>query len=546
MANIGRLMVEISANISKLDSELNKGQNKISAFAKAAGSSLLSIGKYVGAGIAAATAAIGYMILTTTTKIADLVDEAQQFGLPIQELQRFQYAAKLAGVSAEGFGTTLQFMLKNIEEAHLDEDMFSEGAIKQTGELANAFKTLGLNIHELDKLDTAKKFRAIGEAFNGISDSGQRVKLAMTIFGRSGVQVLNVFKDGLSATSAEFDKLGLGITDSQGKAVAAFDDARTRLGALWQGFKEQTTAAVAPAFEAITNYIIKAIQDFGGIRNAGLTAGQYILKGLLMVIRGVESFISAIAGGFNNLIITLETIALAILDVAKYFITDNALEDKIDKQMKFLNDDLAERSKPAGERAGKLFGESFAGGLKGMGDAVEKELDKLMGKPGSGGFGSITDAFGNTKTIGDQTSAQRAAALEADYQKTLAVIRKYDAISASNTGMAKAGPAFGSLLDLYRQPGTNSFGNVAADGTAFGRNFDRRPGTGWSGTGMNDFPDIEGPKVRIALDVNLTADKDGNLVAAVQKGALRQAVENVIVDLVVGTGKVFQSIKDSF
>src|SRR6187402_1652598 len=104
MANIGRLLVEIMASTKQLDSELNKGQNKLTAFAKFAGSSLLSVGKYVGAGIAAAVTAIGYLILSTTTKIADLVDEANQFQLPVQELQKFKYAASLAGVEAEGFG----------------------------------------------------------------------------------------------------------------------------------------------------------------------------------------------------------------------------------------------------------------------------------------------------------------------------------------------------------------------------------------------------------------------------------------------------------
>jgi hypothetical protein len=375
--------------------------------------------------------------------------------------------------------------------------------------------------------------------------------------------VLNIFKDGLSKTSAEFDKFQLGLTDVQSAGVASFDDARTRLGAHWQGFKEQVTAAVAPAFEAITNYIIKAIQDFGGIRVAALSAGQFILKGLLFGIRGIEGFVNALSTGVNTAIKLFETLALSALKVVKFttprFIEDpadknNFIKGKIanpdlnelDSQIKTLTDDLAERSKPRGERAGKLFGEGFTDGLKGLDDAVQRELDKLIAGAGKGpgaatgtgigGFGTITDGLGKTLSIGN-------AALEEDYQKTKAIIKKYDDLAAQNN-KTKSTKAIqeGEFFDRFFQ-GADEFG-----APLFSNIGEAQTGVAKLGPKMIG-PDLAmggPPATRIALDVNITADKDGNLVALVEKGPVRQAVENVFIDLMVGTGKVFKAIKEAF
>ena len=324
MATFTSLIIEIGAKLDKLTRGLADASSKIASFAKDAASKLLDIGKWVVGGIGAGIAAITYLILSTTTKIAELDDTAKRFGLPVDELQRFTYAAKLAGVEADALGMAFQFMLKNVAEAGADP----------AGPAAESFRKLGLNAQALSKLDTAAQFTKIGEAFGKITNQAQRVQLAMDIFGRSGAQILNLFADNMEAAKKEFDELGLALTDTQVEAVAKFDDTRDKLGAIWGGFKEQVTAAVAPAFDFIYNYIIETIKRFGGIRQAALEVGKSIVDAMIIAMRGIGEFIDSVINGINRAIKMFDTLALAALRAAK-FVTPKEMDDPNDKRSIF-------------------------------------------------------------------------------------------------------------------------------------------------------------------------------------------------------------------
>lgn len=392
MATFASLIVEVGAKIEKLSKGLADATSKIASFAKDAASKLYDIGKWVVGGIGVAIGAITYMILSTTTKIAALDDEAKRFGLPVDELQRFQYAAKLAGVEADSLGQAFQFMLKNVAEAGADP----------AGPAAASFRKLGLSADALSKLNTADQFTKIGEAFGKIANQGQKVQIAMDIFGRSGAQILNVFADNMKAAKKEFDELGLALTDFQVEGVAKFDDTRDRLGAVWEGFKEQVTAAVAPAFEFIYSYIIETVKKFGGIRVAALEMGMAIVDALIFAAEGMGRFIRSVVDGAQKAILAFDKIALTILKIAKNpLITPKEIDDPNDKrkiwQLGFggrnkianpdyeditknidaLEKDRAKReeilSKDSGKTAGEAWLDGLADGLKGK----RSELDQL-------------------------------------------------------------------------------------------------------------------------------------------------------------------------
>lgn len=565
-------MVEISANISKLDAELKKGENRISSFVRTAASSLISIAKYVGIGIAGATAAITYLLLTTTTKIADMVDEAQELSLPTAELQRFRFGASLAGISAEGLGTSIRFMLKNVEEAGADP----------LSEVGKAISALGLSAQHLTVLNTGEQFRQIANAFGNISDNGQRVKLAMAIFGRQGVQMLSLFRDGIDATTKEFEELGLSLTETQAQAVAKWDDAYTKLLALWGGFKEQIVATVAPAFEAISNFILKLVKDFGGMGVAGREAGVFILRGMLFAIRGMESFIKGFAEGLNQIIQTLETVAIAALEVAKIFITDDVKEANIDKQLGFLSADLAERQKPVGERAGKLFGEGFGDGLSSVGDILEAEITKITGEM----FPKITESaqrelkkipkaiekIGGSNWTGSGVTPTfptvKELAKQAEIAEATTIVTKYDAISEKNNkNLGETVKSMKKITETVDEWGNRMFSNIPdtslvdkfAQGVdkwnnpIFGNvedeNFMDTFAQGRDKWGNQMFgnvtdkgivmPDVDPEQTKFVFDFNILMDKTGNFIAKIiEHPAMQEFVGNTIVNLFTGTQKI--------
>ena len=431
MATFASLIVEIGAKLDKLTKGLADASSKVASFAKDAASKLLDIGKWVVGGIGAALATVTYLILSTTTKIAELDDTAKRFGIPVDELQRFQYAAKLAGVEAESLGMAFQFMLKNVAEAGSDP----------AGPAAESFRKLGLNAAALSKLDTAQQFTKIGEAFGKIANQGQKVQIAMDIFGRSGAQILNIFADNMQAAKKEFDELGLALTDFQVEGVAKFDDTRDKLGAIWGGFKEQVTAAVAPAFDFIYNYIIETIKRFGGIRVAALEMGKAIVDGLIIAAEGLGKFIAGVIDGVNKAILMFDKLALAALNIAKNpIITPKQIDDPNDKRkiwelgfggrnkienpdytnltstIDTLETDRKEREAAIGKDNGKSYAEEWAqglaDGLKGQRSKLDEATADILSGKNTGSAKKTGNAFGNALATGTTGAAATGSKID--------------------------------------------------------------------------------------------------------------------------------------
>lgn len=178
-------------------------------------------------------------------------DTAEKLGVTTEQLQKFQFAAGLAGVSSDGAATALQFLNKNLGEA-----------IGGGAEQAKTFAEMGISLEDVkngskgaaDLLpDIAKKFEALG------SDA-ERTKLAMSLFGKSGAQLIPLLKQGsaeLAKLDEEFYALGGGLQEDFIKAADQAGDEVDKLKFAFTSLKSRIAISVFPALTDFVKHLQK-------------------------------------------------------------------------------------------------------------------------------------------------------------------------------------------------------------------------------------------------------------------------------------------------
>lgn len=283
MPLIGELVTRLKADTTNFNNKLTGSENRVSKFAGTAAKAGAAIAIAVGTVAVAGFVKLLNIINDTADKIDDLAKRASKFGGDVQAFQRLEYVAALAGVEI----STLESGMGRLVKAMAD-------AKRGTGEAKDAFKELGLSVEELDKMSIDKQYIAISNAMKNVADSNRQAQLAVQIFGRSGVNQLNLLREDLSGLSADFDKFGGGLTNKQAKAVESYNDSVTRLGAVFETFKIQLTAQVAPALEEIVNWIANTTLEMGGLGPVANLVAQYFVGALQMIVSGAQKVIDVI------------------------------------------------------------------------------------------------------------------------------------------------------------------------------------------------------------------------------------------------------------
>ena len=236
----GRAYVELFADDSQLIRGLKSAQQRLLAF-----------GKYVdvvGAGIAAAGAAITAPFLAAAQQFATAGDAVQKLGartgIAAETLSQLGYAAGQSGSSLEGLGRGLKAMQKTITDG-----------------VAN-FGGLGISLEELRQLSPEQQFLVLADKISQIEDPTRRAALAMEFFGKSGVELLPLLNEGSSGITKlmrEADSLGLTMSQEAAEGAAALGDAQDRLKKALGAVTFVIGGALAPALTDFFNLMAQAV-----------------------------------------------------------------------------------------------------------------------------------------------------------------------------------------------------------------------------------------------------------------------------------------------
>lgn len=213
-----------------------------------------------------------HFILDTVEQADNLGDLSDKIGIAAGTLQTYGLAAEIAGASQETMTTTLKILAKNLNEAKT-----------AGGEAAKSFKDIGVDVKGNASLTDV--FLKAGGAIGSMTDETKRAATAQKVFGRGGLELLGLFKDGEEGARnmlKEIEALGGGFSGDLFEAADKADKEIRFFGFALKGIRSQIVLAVLPAFTATVTKLVDWIGKIQNlIGNTNILKAAFILLGLL-------------------------------------------------------------------------------------------------------------------------------------------------------------------------------------------------------------------------------------------------------------------------
>lgn len=241
----GRAFVELFADDSKLVRGLRRAERKLKNF----GQSVRNLGLRV-AGLGTAVIAP----LTAATKLfgryGDQVAKmAKRTGLSVEALSEMEFVASQTGTEFGSLEMGFRKMQRSIYDA-------GRGLSTQV----DALTDLGLTFADLDGLSPEAQFKLLADRIGQIEDPTRKAAIAMTLFGRTGTNLIPMFDQGsagISALQEEARRLGLTMSGEDAAAAEEFTDALDKLWKVVRMGVFNIGAALAPLLGKVADTITR-------------------------------------------------------------------------------------------------------------------------------------------------------------------------------------------------------------------------------------------------------------------------------------------------
>ena len=297
MATIGRLTVALAANSAQLAQDLQKSRKNVDTWskqverrAKQTAKVIAGIGVAATAAFAAAGAAGLLMINRQAAEIDAMYKQASNLRLDLGDFQRLGFIAEQSGNSVGELGSALNRM--------------NMALAQETSLTVDALSGIGLSINQVMSMNPGDRFQAIAEAIRNTGDEAAQTRAQVALFGRAGGNMLNLINADFESLNAQFDRMGITLTNRQGDMVAAYQDAKNRLSTLFTGFKQQFTAQMAGPLTRIVEWIEEYSEKMGGMDVIAKRAAGGVVNALSFIIEsgaGVLSFLNEALIKFKQL-----------------------------------------------------------------------------------------------------------------------------------------------------------------------------------------------------------------------------------------------------
>lgn len=307
MAALGRLVAELALDSAQFTEGLKRAEKGFADFersiGKAATGALTSFaGQLLAIETASRVADAAIKSFTETVKgLAALDDAAEKTGATVESLAKLQAQAKISGQAFEGIESALIKLNKGLS-----------GSEDETKGAGKALEFLGINAK-----DAQGKMRDAGEItievakkLSEFSDKGPgKAALAMDLFGKSGAQLLPLFKD-MADNAEELSNVFVGNTE----AADQYEKSMARLALQSEQLRRVVVSEILPAINDFLTAILNLKKDGDGLQKtiADLAADGSLAKWAREATIAIGQTIDSIVVGINQFrALHLEVAALA-------------------------------------------------------------------------------------------------------------------------------------------------------------------------------------------------------------------------------------------
>ena len=269
---------------------------------------------------------LGLLIRNSLIATDALAKTAGRIGTTTEALSALQYAGQLTGVEVNTMNMALQRFTRRTAEAAVG-----------TGEAKGALRELNVDARELVRLPLDQRMLVLADAFEGVTNESDRLRLAFKLFDSEGAALVNTLsqgRDALDEMLGEAQSLGVVMTADAAKGVENANDAMTRFFAVSKGLVAQFTAALAPAIkfaaDELTNFSSQLFQSEGGVREFAINAAANFIEFIAATIHNFERFAKAARLAFNA-VITAANFVMPVFDVigAAFDVLINGIKRKL-------------------------------------------------------------------------------------------------------------------------------------------------------------------------------------------------------------------------
>ena len=308
------ITVTLGAKDEGLSNSLKSVTNSINDFgakgAGAANSFDMSFGKIgIAAGVAGAAVKVGMLAVEAATAAARAV--VDQFGAAIDlggklndlssrtgetagNLLILERAFTNTGVSADAVGSSMNKMQKFMVDA-------AQGGAAQSEAMAR----LGVTMGDLSGKTPTEQMGVFAQRISSIQDPAQRAEAAMSIFGKSGGELLPILQNFSGEIEGAKGQLG-GLPGVMDRSAAAFDGVGDNMAALNNKVLEFAAGFLESALPAL-NAFTSAL--------SGVDAAGWGQEAMGIITRIADRLI----GAFNNPIATIKAYGTSFEVAVKTF-----------------------------------------------------------------------------------------------------------------------------------------------------------------------------------------------------------------------------------
>ena len=261
---------------------------------------LVSVTKILTIGLTAVTGTFAALIMRQAAVIDRIGKVAKVTGVAAETLQKFGFAAELAGVSTDQAQVALRRFSRRLGEAQ-----------KGTGELAPTLKRLGIDLK-----DSSGEFKSAEQVLFDLADAvkdtegkSAQLLIAFKAFDSEGAELVQILAQGSDSMKAMFDEaesLGAVLSGSAIQGVEDFNDEFNKLQTLISGIANTFTAALAPALKTVTqdlvNVLKKTAETNGGFENLGI----FLKNEFLDIVASIVSVFANMGNVIINIVNKLE------------------------------------------------------------------------------------------------------------------------------------------------------------------------------------------------------------------------------------------------
>jgi hypothetical protein len=329
-------------------------------------SGLVKVATIAVAGLATGLALVTARQIAFVDRLGKISDTV---GLTTDLIQKFGFAAEIAGVSFDQSSVALRRFSRRLGEAK-----------KGVGELRPALREIGLKDAEIKAMSAEQALMALADGIANTEDESKRLALAFKAFDSEGAELVNALKngsEGLKEMFKEMEKLGILLSRDSIRQVEDLQDSLTTLSTATFGAANALLVSLAPALERVvtglTETITAEVEARGGFQEFGQFLKEEFLGLLQKTITGIVGIYNAFAILINGIMDSAAAIGIINNDI--HSLKKNLAEFKEIEGNGFLENffDLSNWQMSAG-RAGDILEKELGSGFLLTKDNVSKAI----------------------------------------------------------------------------------------------------------------------------------------------------------------------------